>query len=63
MDTPCLLIRARSGLIAVENDSRLLLALAIFNDSAPMAEQTIVDGTLRDLSDILTIEKGNERPN
>ena len=40
MDTPapCLLIRAISGLIAAENDSRLLFALAILNDSAPMAE-------------------------
>ena len=38
MDTPCLLIRAVTGLIAVENDSGLLLALAALNDSAPMAE-------------------------
>ena len=38
MDTPCLLIRTISGLIAVENDSGLLLALPILNDSAPMAE-------------------------
>ena len=34
----CLLIRALSGLIALENDSGLLLALAILNNSAPMAE-------------------------
>ena len=27
-----------SGLIAVENDSEMLLAEAILNDSAPMAE-------------------------
>ena len=40
MDTPCLLIRAISGLIAVGNDSGLLLAPAILNDSAPVAEQT-----------------------
>ena len=33
-----MLIQAVSGLIAVENDSGLLLALAILNDSAPMAE-------------------------
>ena len=60
MDTPCLLIWTISGLIAVENDSGLLLALAILNDSAPMAQETILDGTLLDLSVILTIEKGNE---
>ena len=34
MDIPCLLIRGISGLIAVENDLGLLLALAILNDSA-----------------------------
>ena len=38
MVTPFLIIRAIIGLIAVENDSGLLLALAILNDSAPMAE-------------------------
>ena len=38
MDTPYLLVQAISGLIAVENDSGLLLALAILNNSAPMAE-------------------------
>ena len=39
IDNPSLLIRtAISGLIAVENDSGLLLALAILNDTAPMAE-------------------------
>ena len=31
-------MRAISGLIVVENDSVLLLALAILNGSAPMAE-------------------------
>ena len=35
---PLLLMRAISGLIVMENDSVLLLALAILNDSAPMAE-------------------------
>ena len=60
MDTPCLLIREIRGLIAVENVSWLLLALAILNDSAPMAEKTILHGTLLDLSGILTIEKRNE---
>ena len=44
----------------MENDSGLLVALAILNDSAPMAEWTILDGTLLDLSGILIIEKGNE---
>ena len=38
MDTPCLLIRAISGLITMESDSGLLLGLAILNYSAPMAE-------------------------
>ena len=38
MDTPCLLIRAMSGLIPVENDSGLSLALAILSDSTPIAE-------------------------
>ena len=60
MDTPCLLIREISGLIVVENDSGLLLTLAILNDSAPLAEETILDGILLDLSGILTIVKGNE---
>ena len=68
MDTPCLLIRTKSDLLAAENDSGLLLALASLNDSAPMAEYAILDGTLLDLSGILTIGKGNEsllskRPN
>ena len=60
MDTSCLLIRAICGLIAVENDLRLLIALAILNDSAPMEEKTVLDGTLLDSSGILTIKKGNE---
>ena len=60
MDTPCLLMRAISGFIAVKNDSGLLLALAILDDSAPMAEYTLLDGTLFDLPGILTIKKGNE---
>ena len=60
MDTPCLLIRAISGSIAVENDSGLLLALAILNGSVPMAEKTKLDGTLIDLSCILTIENETE---
>ena len=38
MDTLCLLIWAINSLITVENDSGLLLALAILNDSAPVAE-------------------------
>ena len=58
METSCLLIRAICALNAVENDSVLLLALAILEDSATIAEQTVLDGTLLDLSDILTIEKG-----
>ena len=58
METSCLLIRAICALNAVEKDSVLLLALAILEDSATIAEQTVLDGTLLDLSDILTIEKG-----
>ena len=38
MDTPHVLIKAITGLTAVENDSGLLLPLAILNDSAPIAE-------------------------
>ena len=56
MDTPSLLMQAISGFIAVENDSGLLLALAILNDSAPMAEYTLLNGTLFDLPGILTIK-------
>ena len=43
----------------MENDSGLLLVLAIPKDSAAMTGSTIADGTLLDLSGILTIEKGN----
>ena len=60
MVTSCLLIRVKSNLTAVENDYGLLLAPAIFNDLAPMAEQTILDGTLLDSYGIPTTEKGNE---
>ena len=60
MDTPCLLIQATSGLTAVENDQGFLIAPAILNDLAPMAEQTILDGVLLDLSGIQAIEKGKE---
>ena len=38
VDTPCLLIRPISVLFALENDSGLLLVLAILNDSGTMAE-------------------------
>ena len=38
MDNPCLLIGAMSGLTAVENESGLLLALAILSESVPIAE-------------------------
>ena len=57
MDTQ---LRAIGGLIAVEKDPALLLAPAILNDSAPIAEYTILNGTLLYLSGIMTIEKGNE---
>ena len=53
-------MQARSGLISVENDLGLLLALTTLKDSAPMTKQTVLDGTLLDLSGILTIKKGNE---
>ena len=35
---PCMLIRAISGLTAVENDSGLFVALAILNDLVAMTE-------------------------
>ena len=38
METPWLFIPITGGLIAVENDSGMLLALAILQDSAPIAE-------------------------
>ena len=38
MDHPCGLTLAISGLITVENDAGLLLALAILNDLARMGE-------------------------
>ena len=38
METPWLFIPIISGLIAVENDSGLLVALVILKDSAPIAE-------------------------
>ena len=38
MDTLCLLLRAINCLIAVVSDSGLLIALAILNDSAHIAE-------------------------
>ena len=38
MDNSCLLIQAISALIAVDDDSGLLLALAILKDLAQMAE-------------------------
>ena len=61
MDTPCLLIRAISGLIAVENDSRLLLALAVLNDSSLIAEETIIDGSaLLEVFGILKMKKRNK---
>ena len=60
MDTSCLLMRAISGFIAVKNDSGLLLALEVLDDSALIAEYTLLDRTLFDLPGILTIKKGNE---
>ena len=56
MDTPWLLTETISGLIAVENDLGLLLALEILNDSVAMAEQTILDSTLLEMSGILKKE-------
>ena len=53
-------MRAISGFIAMKNDSGLLLALAVLDDTALMAEYTLLDGTLFDLPRILTIKKGNE---
>ena len=44
----------------MKNESGLLLAPTVRNDSAPTAEKTMIDYTLLDLPVILTIEKGNE---
>ena len=44
----------------MKNESGLLLAPTVLNNSAPTAEKTMVDYTLLDLPGILTIEKGNE---
>ena len=53
METPGLFIRVTSSLISVENESGLLLALAILKDSTLIAEWLMLDG----LSGILTVEK------
>ena len=37
METSCLLIRVRSGLIAIQNELRLLFALEILKDSMPVS--------------------------
>ena len=50
------------GLIAIENESELLPALAILNYSATIPEKTMLHGRLLDLPGILTIEKENEPP-
>ena len=44
----------------MKNESGLLLAPTILNDSAPTTEKTMIDYTLLELPGILTIEKGNE---
>ena len=59
-DPPFQLKWAKSGLIVVENESKLLLAIAVIHDSAPIAEKTLLDGILLEVSGIWTIEKGNE---
>ena len=43
--------------LILEDKWGLLLGLAILKDLAPIAELTLLNGTLLDLSDILTIEK------
>ena len=60
MDTHCQFIQAMSGLIAVERDAGLLVALAFLNNSIAMVKSTKLDGTLLDWSGILIIGKGNE---
>ena len=42
LETPCLCICVTNCLIAVENESRLLLAVATLNDSTPIAEETML---------------------
>lgn len=53
METCCLLRRVTSGLIAVGNETGLLLTLEILKDSA----LNILDRTFLDFSEILAIEK------
>ena len=57
LETPYLLIQAVSGLTGVGNKPGLLLALTIFDDSAPRAEKSMLDGLLLHFSKILTKEK------
>lgn len=45
--------------LILEDKWGLLLGLAILKDLAPIAELTLLNGTLLDLSDILAIEKQN----
>ena len=56
LDDHCLLIQAISGLIALENDSGLLIALEILNNSATMAQYTVREGTLLGFSGIVTMK-------
>ena len=44
----------------MENKSGLLLSQETFNDAPPIAEKTMLDGTLLDLTGILIIARANE---
>ena len=57
MDTPYWLMQAISGLISLKSDSGLLVGPVILNNPKPTTKKTILDGTLLDLSGILTTEK------
>ena len=58
LETAYLLIQAISGLTGVGNKSGLLLALTIFDESAPRAKKSMLDGLLLHFSEILKKEKG-----
>lgn len=60
METPCLLLQVISGLIPVENNLGLLLALTILEDSVPIGHKTKFDYTFFEFSGPVTLEKENE---
>ena len=57
METPCLLFQVISGLIPIENNLGLLLALTILEDSVPVEDKTKFDYTFFEFSGAVTLEK------